>query len=82
MGEPIDIEQRGGSRSFMTMTMTIWWPRLGVRIYQIVTGVTSDVGVLSTRLVIFNLLIISCEWISAWLQQFQCLFTGVTAVLS
>ena len=31
----------GGSRSFMTMTMTIWWPRSGVWIYQIVTGVTS-----------------------------------------
>ena len=28
-----------------------WWPRSGVRIYQIVTGVTSDVGVPSTHLV-------------------------------
>ena len=37
--------------SFMTMTVTFWWPRWGVRIYPIVTGVTSDVGVLSTRLV-------------------------------
>ena len=37
----------------LAMTMTIWWPRSGVRIYQIVTGVTSDVGVLSTRLVIY-----------------------------
>ena len=27
----------------MTMTVTIWWPRSGVRIYHIVTGVTSDV---------------------------------------
>ena len=35
----------------MTMTVTIWWPRSGVRIYNIVTGVTSDVGVPSTRLV-------------------------------
>ena len=42
----------GGSRSFMTMTMTIWWPRSGVWIYQIVTGVTSVVGVLSTHLVL------------------------------
>ena len=41
----------GGSRSFMTMTMTIWWPRSGVWIYQIVTGVTSVVGVPSTHLV-------------------------------
>ena len=31
--------------------LTIWWPRSGVRIYQIMTGVTSDVGVLSTHLV-------------------------------
>ena len=51
MGGPIDIEQRGGSKSFMTITMTIWWPRSGVRIYHIVTGVTSDVGVPSSRLV-------------------------------
>ena len=47
MGGPIDIEQRGGSRSFMTMTMTIWWPR----IYQIVNGVTSDVSVPSTLII-------------------------------
>ena len=32
--------------------LTIWWPRSGVRIYQIVTGVTSDVGVPSTHLVV------------------------------
>ena len=32
--------------------LTIWWPRSGVRIYQIVTGVTSDVGVPSTHLVL------------------------------
>ena len=32
MGGPIDIDQRGGSRSFMTMTVTIWFPRSGVRI--------------------------------------------------
>ena len=40
-----------GSRSFMTMTMTIWWPRSGAWIYQVVTGVTSVVGVPSTHLV-------------------------------
>ena len=45
-----DIEQRGGSRPLMTMTVTIWWP--GVRIYQIVTRVTSDVGVPLTHLVV------------------------------
>ena len=40
-----------GSRSFMTMTMTIWWLRSGVWIYQIVNGVTAVVGVPSTHLV-------------------------------
>ena len=45
-----------GSRSFMTMTVTIWWLRSGVWIYQIVTGVTSVVGVPSTHLVCTDLL--------------------------
>ena len=43
-----------GSRSFMTMTVTIWWLRSGVWIYQIVTGVTSVVGVPSTHLVLIS----------------------------
>ena len=47
----LTLNKGGGSRSFMTMTVTIWWPRSGVRIYHIVTRVTSDVGVPSTRLV-------------------------------
>ena len=49
-----------GSMSFMTMTMTIWWPRSGVWIHQIVTGVTSVVGMPSTHLV--------CVWVngSTW----------------
>ena len=42
----------GCSRLFMTMTLNIWWQRSGVWIYQIVTGVTSVVGVPSTHLVI------------------------------
>ena len=33
----LTLHKGGGSRSFMTMTKTIWWPRLGVLIYQIVT---------------------------------------------
>ena len=45
------LHKGGGSWSFKTMTMTIWWPRSGVWIYQIVTGVTSVVGVPSTHLV-------------------------------
>ena len=27
----LTLHKRGGSRSFMTMTMTIWWPRSGYR---------------------------------------------------
>ena len=47
----LKLHKGGGSRSLMAMTMTIWWPRSGVWIYQIVTGVTSVVGVPSTHLV-------------------------------
>ena len=48
----LTLHKGGGSRSFMTMTMTIWWPRSGLWIYQIMTGVTSVVGMPSTHLVI------------------------------
>ena len=47
----LTLHKGGGSRSFMTMTVTIRWPRSGVWIYQIVTRVTSVVGVPSTHLV-------------------------------
>ena len=50
----LTLNKGGGSRSFMTMTVTICWPRSGVRICQIVTGVTSDVGVPSTHVVYTN----------------------------
>ena len=40
----LTLHKGGGSRSFMTMNVTIWWLRSGVWIYQIVTGVTSVVG--------------------------------------
>ena len=39
--------ERHGSWSFLTMTLILtswWWPRWGVRIYRIMTGVTSDIG--------------------------------------
>ena len=49
------LHNGGGSRSFMTMT--IWWPRSGVWIYQIVTGVTTVIGVPSTHLVAHYFLI-------------------------
>ena len=51
--DQLTLHKGGGNRLFMTMTMTmtIWWPRSGVWIYQIVTGVTSAVGVPSTHLV-------------------------------
>ena len=45
----LTLHKGGGSRS--SMTMTIWWPRSGAWIYQIVTGVTSVVGVPLTHLV-------------------------------
>ena len=47
----LTLHKGGGSRSFMTMVMTIWWPRSSVWIYQVVTGVTSVVGMPSTHLV-------------------------------
>ena len=47
----LTLHKGGVSRSFMAMIMTIWWPRSGVWIYQVVTGVTSVVGVPSTHLV-------------------------------
>ena len=52
----LTLHKGGGSRSFMTIIMTIWWPRSGVWIYQVVTGVTSVVGVPSTHLVSTDLL--------------------------
>ena len=48
----LTLHKGDGSRSFMTMAITIWWPRSGVWIYQIVTRVTSVVGVPSTHQVI------------------------------
>ena len=47
----LTLHKGGGSRSFMT----IWWPRSGVWIYQVVTGVTSVVGVPSTHLVVIDI---------------------------
>ena len=37
----------------MTITVTLWWPRWGVIVYPIVTGVASDVCMPSTHLVVF-----------------------------
>ena len=48
----LTLNKEGGSRSFMTMTVAIWWPRSGEKNYHIVTGVTWDVGVPTTRLVL------------------------------
>ena len=62
MGGPIDIEQKGVGLGHSWP----WpWPigDQGLRIYQIVIGVTSDVGVLSTHLVI-NLL-----WHLLWIEE-------------
>ena len=69
----LTLNKGGGSRSFMTMTMTIWWQRSGVRIYRIVTGVTSDVCVPSTHLVFKQILVIdgwgiSCKIALLWMS--------------
>ena len=50
----LTLNKRDGGLSFMTMTVTFWWPRWSVRIYQTATGVTLDVDVLLTRLVRFQ----------------------------
>ena len=55
-----NIDKGCGSRSFMTVT--IWWLRSGVWIYQIVTGVTSVVGVPSTHLVYIRLFMTKSIW--------------------
>ena len=47
----LTLNKGDGSRCFMTIAMTCWWPMWGVKIYRIVTGVPSDVGVPSTHLV-------------------------------
>ena len=49
------------------MTMTFWWSRWGASIYQILTGVTSDVNELWTHLVydIGKIEIGSCDPISS-----------------
>ena len=52
MGGPIDIEQKGHG------IMTFWWPWWGVRIYHIVIGMTSDVSVPLTRLVLGGVMLI------------------------
>ena len=75
----LTLHKGGGSRSFMTMTMTIWWPRSGVWIYQIVTGVTSIVGVPSTHLVCdwqcFKIFINNCSVILDWEVPCNCKLT-------
>ena len=65
----LTLHKGDGSRSFMTitMTMTIWWPRSGVWIYQIVIGVTSVVGMQSNHLfqyfsIFFNIYFIVVQY--------------------
>ena len=65
----LTLQKGGGSRLFMTMTMTIWWPRSDVWIYQIVTGVTSVVCVPSTHLVLWSCYLnwYWCDYDRVWL---------------
>ena len=53
------LNKGGGSKSFMTMAMTVWWPSSGVRIYQIVTGVASDASMPSTHLVMIIMIVLN-----------------------
>ena len=65
------LHKGGGSRPFMAMTMTIWWPRLDVWIYQLVTGVTSVIGVPSNQLVHY------IPW-----NKHTCVVLSITILLS
>ena len=60
----LTLHKGDGSLSFMTMAF--WWPKWGARIYHIVIGVTSDVSLPLTRLVLHTLAIIlwiiKCIW--------------------
>ena len=81
----LTFHKGGGSRSFMTMIMTIWWPSSGVWIYQIVTGVTSVVGVPSTHLVtsidfLWNGISHSCYKFHGYLVELP-LISAITSVL-
>ena len=71
----LTLNKRDGSRSFMTMTTTFWWPRWGVRIYQIGTGVTSDVCMSLTCLVCFCYIIITWSNIT-WYCIHHCTVTA------
>ena len=65
----LTLHKEGVSRSFMTMTLTIWWPMLGAWIYQLVNGVTSVVGVPSTHVIhLYNNLSLS------WYKGVQLFF--------
>ena len=62
MGRPFDNERKDVSHPFMTMRLTCV-TMVGGRMYRIVTGVTSDVGVPSTYLVYsYASLFISTRW--------------------
>ena len=64
------LHKRGGSRSFMTMTMTIWWPRSGVPMDL----PDSDRGDFSCRCAVdsssFNILFYS---FLAWTNHEECM---------
>ena len=83
----LTLHKGGGSRLFMTMTMTIWWPTSGVWIYQLVTGSTSVVGVPSTHLVndctrsrIFSSWKISVHTTLVSLVRLECTFRIARAI--
>ena len=93
VAEPtITLNKTDVSRSFMNMNITFWWPRWGVRILWIVTGVTSDIGVLSTCRV-FQILVFRfetpCWWwthLSTWItwkhfKEYGTFYVNVPVIL-
>ena len=67
----LTLNKGGGRRSFLTMTVTIWWPKSGVKIKQIETGVISDVSVRSTYLLVSFVYSTSSTTYNKGTQQLQ-----------
>ena len=60
---------------FIIMTVTFWWPRSGVRICWLVNGVTSDVGMPLTHLVLQG------QYCNHMLNQFGVIYCIIMAYI-
>ena len=54
----LTLNKRDGNWSFITMTITFWWPRSGVRSYQKVARVTLDVDIIIIIVVVVVVIVI------------------------